>query len=214
MHDRRRLALDALRIRGGLTVNELARQFRLTRTAAANQVARLLADGLVAPTGLRPGVRRPSVIYGLTPQADRAFHQEYETLAVDVLDEVARTGTKQLDRILRGVGDGWIARDKPAVRLLRGQDRLERATKILAARGFMPSLEQTGRAYVLRNHHCPIVRVCTAHHQAADMVKRWVQALVGTPVRRTGCICLGSQACEYSLAARPTRAAVQTAAGR
>lgn len=211
MHDRRRLALDALRIRGGLTVNELARQLRLTRTASAHQLARLLADGLATQVGLRPGVRRPSVIYGLTPQADRAFHQEYETLAVDVLDEVARAGTTQLDRVLRGVGDRWIARDKSSVQLLRGPARLERATKILAARGFMPSLEQTGRSYVLRNHHCPIVRVCVAHHEAPDMVKRWIQALVGTPLRRTGCICLGDQTCEYSLASKAKSSARQSA---
>src|ERR1700686_1013863 len=155
MHDRRRLALDALRIRGGLSINELARQLRLTRTASANHVARLLADGLVTPIGLRPGARRPSVIYGLTPRADSAFHQEYETFAVDLLDELARVGTPQLDRALRGVGGRWIARDEPAVHALRGSERLERAAKIMAARGFMPSLERTDRSQVLRVHNCP-----------------------------------------------------------
>ena len=63
---RRRQALDSLRMRGGLTVNELARELRITRGAAANQITRLIADGLVVSSGLQASGRRPSVIYALT----------------------------------------------------------------------------------------------------------------------------------------------------
>jgi len=199
MHDRRRLVLDALRVRGALTLDELARELRLTRTATANHLARLQANGLVTRVGLRAGKRRPSITYGLTEQADRSFPQEYETLALHVLDETARAGSEQLDRVLRRVGERWLARDLPPVRSLRGRPRLERAVQIVAERGFMPSLEPSSRGLALRNHNCPIARACGAHHQVADMVKRWVEALVGTRVQRTACICKGAPACEYSI---------------
>ncbi len=212
MHDRRRLALDALRIRSALTVNELATELRLTRAASANHLARLLAEGLVVPTGLRSGKRRPSVMYGLTARADSAFHQEYEKFAIDLLDEVARPGPGAVSRILRRVGDRWIARDLPEVETLRGATRLDRATKTIATRGFMPSLERAGRSYVLRNHNCPISKICGAHHEAADMVKRWVEALLGAQVQRKSCICQGGRACEYRVLPTTRRAAQSSAA--
>src|SRR5215469_6074574 len=103
MLDRRRATLDTLRIRGGLTVNELASELRITRAAAANHIARLVADGLVTASGLKPSGRRPSVVYVLAGKADRLFHQEYDTFAVEVLDEIARGGKAQIERVLRGV---------------------------------------------------------------------------------------------------------------
>jgi len=207
MLDRRRHALDTLRIRGALTINELARELRITRTAAANQVTRLVADGLVKAAGLKATGRRPSVTYALTAQADGAFHQAYETFAVDVLDQVARGGQAQVDRVLRQVGQRWISSDAPAVEKLSGDPRLQRATKLIAARGFMPTLERTDdRRYVLQNHNCPIARVCRAHHEAAGMVQHWIEALVGERVRRTNCIFEGGSACEYAIGAKPGKA--------
>ena len=209
MHDRRRQALDALRIRGGLTVNELAHELRITRTAANNQVARLLADGLVASVGLKATGRRPGLVNSLTPKADKDFHQEYESFAIDVLDEIVRSGGEaQLDRILRRVGERWIAADAPAVEKLSGEARLERAKKLIAARGFMPTLEKAAdRTHTLSNHNCPISRVCAAHHQAAGMVRHWIEALVGTRVQRSQCIFEGGAACEYGIPVRSSKAA-------
>ena len=203
MLDRRRLALDALRMRGGLTVNELASELRVTRTAAKNHVDRLLAEGLVAASGLRASGRRPGVVYSLTAEADRAFHQEYDSFANDVLDEIARRGDGQVDRVLRGVGDRWIANDAPSVRSLSGEPRLARVTKLIAARGFMPTLEKTSsRCHLLQNHNCPIAQICRAHHQAAGMVKRWIEALVGRRVAQTNCIYKGGHVCAYELDAK------------
>ena len=213
MLDRRRLALNALRIRGKLTINELARELHITRTAAANQLARLLAEGLVVAAGLQATGRRPSITYGLTAQADRAFQQEYERFAVDVLDAVARGGEGQTARVLRQVGDRWISSDAPAVAKLSGDLRLKRATKLIAARGFMPTLEKAAdRRYTLANHNCPIARVCSAHHQAAGMVKHWIEALVGGRVQRTNCIFEGGSACEYAIPAKLTKISRQPAA--
>jgi predicted ArsR family transcriptional regulator len=208
MVDRRRLALNALRVRGQLTVNELADELQITRTAATNQLARLIADGMVGATGLRSTGRRPSVVYSLTSEADRAFHEAYDALANDVLTEIGRGGREKVQRVLRGVGDRWIAGDVPSVEKLSGEARLDRAKKLIAVRGFMPTLERAAdRRRVLRNHNCPILRVCRAHHEAADMVKRWVEALVGRKIRRSACIFQGGHACEYALGvpARATR---------
>jgi predicted ArsR family transcriptional regulator len=197
MHDRRRAALDALRMHGGLTIDELARTLRIARTASANHLARLRADGMVAPQGLRQGKRRPSVVYGLTPAADRHFHQEYETFAVELLDEIERGSPRQLERLMRRVGDRWVARDLPLVLGLRGQARSARALEIVSSRGFMPTYERKPRGFVLRNHNCPIAQICRAQGDAISMVRRWLGALLDVRLRNTACICRGAPACEY-----------------
>ena len=54
----------------GRTVEELAQALHVTRTAITSQLAALQAAGLVTQQGLRPGRRRPSVVYMLSTSAD------------------------------------------------------------------------------------------------------------------------------------------------
>ena len=64
--------LDLLR-RGPRTVDELARELDLTRTAVRAQLASLLRDGLAEQRGSRRGTSKPSHVYGVTSQAELLF---------------------------------------------------------------------------------------------------------------------------------------------
>ena len=69
-----------------------------------------------------------------------------------------RGGRGQIDRVLRGEGERWIASDAPAVRKLAGEPRLERATKLIAARGFMPTLRMAPASNRRIGRHCTHVQ--------------------------------------------------------
>jgi predicted ArsR family transcriptional regulator len=188
-----------------LTVDELAGALRVTRTAVTSHLAALQAEGFVARRGLRPGLRRPSALYALTPAADALFPKAYEAFAALALAELKRSSPGQFRRLLRRIGDTWIARDLPRVASLRGRDRLTRATEILAERGFMPALERTRTGYVLREHNCPLMRLAADHVEVCDMVHRWLEALVGARLTRVRCLRQGDPYSAYTLPALPGR---------
>jgi DNA-binding transcriptional ArsR family regulator len=50
------------------TVSELAAQVKLTDNAVRAHLLTLEGDGLVQERGLRPGIRKPHLSYGLSPQ--------------------------------------------------------------------------------------------------------------------------------------------------
>ncbi len=203
MHDTRRLVVDRLRMEGGQTVEDLAGALRVTRTAVTSHLAALAAEGLVARQGLRPGRRRPSVLYTLTPAADRLFPKSYDDFAAALLAEVQREGPDRLRRLLRRVADQWIDRDLPRVQGLRGRERLERAKEILAERGFMPVLEPSREGYLLREHNCPAMRLAVAHPEVCDMVHHWLEALFGTSMVRTRCLRQGDPFSAYTIKVAP-----------
>lgn len=213
MRDRRRVILDLLRVRDGLTVADVGRELRLTRTAAASHMARLLAEGSVQRVGLRPGKRRPSVVFSLTPQADRLFHQEYEQFALDLLAELKRESGTRLNYAIRRIAEKWIARDAPALAGLRGRARFERATNLLAHHGLMPVLEAHGNRHVLRQHNCPILSLCRDNREAPELLRRWIEGLFGTSVKRTQCICQGARSCAYEIGSLPAKARGRAVAG-
>lgn len=198
MRDRSGNLLDLMRMRGEVTVDELARELRLTRTTVVNHLNSLMGEGLVKRAGLRRGSRRPSVVYKLTANADRMFPQGYEEFLSDVLDELSssRPSSKQ---VICAVRDRWIARDLPSVKGVRGEQRVERALDVMSRRGFMPTLEGSGRTRVIQQHNCPLRRLCERYPDVRDLISRWIQALFGIPLRRSGCVAIGNASCSYIL---------------
>lgn len=197
MRDRSGNLLDLMRMRSEVTVDELATELRLTRPTVVNHLNSLMGDGLVKRAGLRRGSRRPSVVYKLTANADRVFPQGYEELLSDVLGELSSRRPSSSKRVICGVLDRWIARDLPAVKGLRGEQRVDRALVVLSKRGFMPTLEGPRWRRVLQQHNCPLRRVCESYPDVRDLILRWIGALFGVTITRAGCVATGSTSCSY-----------------
>ncbi len=203
MQDTRRRIIDALRMRGGATVAELARALHLTRSAVRSHLIALRAEGFVTGRAMRPGKRRPSVVYSLTAAADSLFPNAYDEFAASLLEEIKLRGARDLDDLLHRIGDRWIARDLPHFQGLRGHERVIRAKELLAERGFMPALERTRDGHLLREHNCPVMPLAVPHPEICDMVHRWMEALFGTPLARVQCMRKGDPFSAYTLTVSP-----------
>src|SRR3954469_5458853 len=71
---------------GNRTVNELAEVLGLTDNAIRAHLTALGRDGLVRPSGTRPGPRKPNVTYDLTPEAEHLFPKVYGPVLLRFLD--------------------------------------------------------------------------------------------------------------------------------
>jgi predicted ArsR family transcriptional regulator len=195
--------LEALQVHGDRTVASLARALRVTRSAIRHHLAALQADGLVTRRGVQLGKRRPSALYGLTPESESAFPQIYGEFATSVLAELHAGNVRDLHDVLRKVGDRWAAQDLPRVAGLQGHARLKRVRDILAERGFMPALERSRDGYELREYNCPVAPLAAGYVEICDMVHRWLERLLGVPVTRMKCMRQGEQYSIYRLDGLP-----------
>lgn len=199
MHETRARIVEMLRLEGGHTVENLCVALGLSRTAVKSHLTGLRAEGLVRRRGLRPGTRRPSNVYELTPEADRLFPKGYDEFAAALIDEIKRQRPDDLDGYLARIADRWIARDRPRVDGLHGHERFERAKEILADRGFMPVLDRTADGYELREHNCPLMRLTADYVEVCNMVHRWLEALFGTQLSRGRCLRAGDPFSAYTI---------------
>ncbi len=199
MHPTRRRIVELLRVHGNLTVADLARHVGLTRTAVVSHLAALQAEGYVTRAGLQPGRRRPRVVYTLTPAADGLFAKSYEEFAAVLLEELRAAAPERLTEVLIRIGDRWIARDLPLVEGTSGPQRVERAVRVLADRGFLPQVQRRNGEYVVREHNCPLMRLALQDAEVCAMVHRWMEALFGARLERTRCMRLGDPFSEYRL---------------
>jgi predicted ArsR family transcriptional regulator len=197
--------LELLRLGGGQTVESLSTALKLTRTAITTHLAGLQAEGFVRRQGLRPGSRRPSIVYELTAAADALFPKEYDEFAATLVDEIKRKNPADLRRYLQRIADRWISQDLPHLQGLRGQDRLKRATDILRQRGFMPTLEQAANGYRLSEHNCPLMRLTVAHPEVCDMVHDWMEGLFDARLARAQCLREGHPSSTYTISNNPKK---------
>jgi predicted ArsR family transcriptional regulator len=197
MQGTRRRILELLRLRGGLTIPELGRLLRLTRTAVVNHLHALLAEGLVAQGGVRPGRRRPSALFVATPAADAVFPKTYREFGALFMEALKREDATVFARVLARLRTEWLRQDLPAVQDLQGRPRLEAVRRILAERGFLPSLEWDARGYTLREHNCPLMALAAAHPEICTTVHGWLEALAGHPLTRVRCMSQGDPVSEY-----------------
>lgn len=199
MRETRRRVFELLRKHPTLTVAEVAAELGLTRTAAVNQLNSLLAEGLAERVGFRASKRRPSALYKLTTDADRLFPHEYDTLAIGILDELKRTEPRKYRVIIERMARRWATRDAAALKNAKGKARVNKAIAALSDRGLMPSLERSGRGYVLHQYHCPLQRVGAAHAEVCTIIERLIGGLFDAPIKRLGCTSLGDSHCSYAI---------------
>jgi predicted ArsR family transcriptional regulator len=199
MGETRERVVELLRLDGSHTVESLCVALGLSRTAVKSHLTALRAEGLVRRRGLQPGTRRPSNVYELTPEADRLFPKAYDEFAGVLINEIRRQRPNELEGYLERIADQWIARDASQVDGLRSLERVERATRVLAERGFMPVLEQVPDGYRVQEHNCPLMKLTTEHPEVCAMVHRWLEALFGAQLKRVQCLRLGDPFSAYTL---------------
>jgi predicted ArsR family transcriptional regulator len=171
--------------RGSRTVNELAAALGLTDNAVRTQLTTLERDGLVQPSGTRPGTRKPNITYDLTPEAERLFPKMYGPILRYLLDELAeRLPARKLDEVVRAVGRRVAANQRSAVQAENLKDRITQAVTVMRELGGMAEAEEEDGKPVIRSFDCPLAVAVAGHPEVCRLVETMLADLVGVPVRQ------------------------------
>jgi predicted ArsR family transcriptional regulator len=190
-----------LLLRGGSgTVNELAGALGLTDNAVRTHLTALERDGLVRPSGTRPGTRKPTITYDLTPEAEQQlFPKMYGPILRRLLDVLAeRLSPKKRDEIVRAVGQHLAADHRSAVQADSLSGRVAQAVTLLGEwGGFCQSDGQDGKV-ILRCSDCPLALAAADHPEVCRLLETMLAELVQAPVRER-CQTAGAAHCLFEI---------------
>jgi predicted ArsR family transcriptional regulator len=166
------------------TVNDLAAALHLTDNAVRVHLVSLERDGLVQRTGRQPGVRKPHLSYGLTPDAEQIFPKAYGSLLRHFVETVSKRLTpRDLRASFREVGRA-IARQ--FLSTLPKETRaapLAGALEVLKELGGAASLQEENGKQVIRGNNCPLSAVTAHHPEACLIAEALLTELIGVPVK-------------------------------
>jgi predicted ArsR family transcriptional regulator len=166
-----------------MTIDEMAGEMGLTRTAIRAQLATLERDGSVEPRGLRPGTSKPARTYGVTAEAELLFSRAYVPILSQLLHVLsARLPKEELDAIMHEVGRGLMTgRSVPRGSLAQ---RVAAASDLLNELGGMTDVQEEGGHFLIRGLGCPIAAATAEHPEACNALASFISEFVGEPVSK------------------------------
>lgn len=163
------------------TVDELATTLELTDNAVRSHLAALERDGLVAQTGVRRGVSKPAVVYGLTREAGRLFKKSDASLLRTLLRVLKeRLPGQQLHEVYSSTGSAVAAQFPPAHGTL--EDRVQQSAVALGELGGLAEIEATDSAYLIRGYSCPFAATSPEHPAVCQLATAFLTEYIGAPV--------------------------------
>ncbi len=152
------------------TVEELSRSLRLTDNAVRNQLRKLIDVGLVAASGTRPGVSKPSVLYSITLEGQIRF----STLYLPVLSHFLRMAEEkcsheQLGQLMSETGKS-LAMKYPNQ---RGsiEDRAQSGARLLTALGGLAEVKKKNGTTVIRSRICPLAALTSENPAVCQVIE-------------------------------------------
>jgi len=166
------------------TVNELAEALNLTDNGVRSHLTSLERDGLIHPLGVRPGFRKPHVLYSLTAEAESLFSTAYGQLLHHVLTVIRRRLSLQEWRAsLREVGRTAAKEHLDQVKgKTRGQ-RIEGALEALKELGGDATIQEGEGKLTIYGNGCPLSAATAYHPEACLIVEALLSEIVGVPVK-------------------------------
>jgi predicted ArsR family transcriptional regulator len=193
--------LHMLKIKGSMTVGEMAQELGITEMAVRRHLNTLERDNLIQARLLRQAMGRPTNVYSLSEEADSMFPKNYHDLTLEFLSDIEELQGAQMVEAL------FKLRQQRQENLYRDivpsdsdfEKKLEALAKMQNDKGYMVELkkdEQTGK-YILVESNCPISTVAKEYTYACNCEKTLFENVLNAKVEQEQCMATGGDNCVY-----------------
>jgi len=200
----RRSVLLALRRQGEASIGEIAGVLRVTPSAARQQVAPLVAAGLVEYRRDVSGPGRPRHLYRLTAAAEPLFPKRYDDLTIELLADVEAEAPALVARAFTRRAERRAARARARLEGRPFEARVAELAAILDEDGYLADWSRAeDGSYRIVEHNCAILGVARRHCGAcASEIDFLRAALPDAEVERVAHMLSGAHVCAYSVRPR------------
>lgn len=164
------------------SVDQLANALRVTLNAVRSQLAILERDGLVQITGERRSIRRPSLIYGLTSEAERLLSRAYVPTLKAILKSLSlKKDHCDLEEIFREAGRNLadeLGRPSGDFRT-----RVSKTLDLLKDLGATLDTEEVEGTLIVQGRACPLAEAVEVEPLTCRCMETMLAELTGAQVR-------------------------------
>jgi predicted ArsR family transcriptional regulator len=163
-----------------MTVDDLAQELGLTRTAVRAQITVLMTRGFVEPAGVRKGSSKPARLFAVTAEAERTLSRAYVPVLTHLLKQLARKlPPDEFSGLMREVGQS-LGNYHPARGDIR--ERAQAANRLLRDLGGLTTVIEEENRLVILGQGCPLAAATADFPEACGIITSLLTEVIGHPV--------------------------------
>lgn len=202
--------LHMLKMKGSMTVGEMAEELEITEMAVRRHLNTLERDNLIESRLLRQAMGRPTNVYSLSEEADNMFPKNYQDLTLEFLSDIEQLqGAAMVEALFK-------LRQQRQENLYRDivpsdsdfEKKLEALAKMQNDKGYMVELkkdEKTGKYFFIESN-CPISTVAKEYNYACNCEKTLFENVLNAQVEQEQCMATGGDNCVYIISEKDEKA--------
>lgn len=203
-HTTKQRLLEALKLYGPQTAQQLADRFSITGVAARQHLQQLRTKGLVQYREVPSGVGRPARLWRLAESASEHFPDGHADLALSMLESAREAfGDAGLAKLIAKragrIEAAYMARIPAKASTA---ERIRHLAELRSAEGYMAAWVDNGDgSFILVENHCPICAAAKACTGLCDSELGLFQRVLGAnmTVERIEHIVDGARRCVYEI---------------
>jgi predicted ArsR family transcriptional regulator len=196
---RQRIMRLLLEHKDGLSVDQLAAQLGITRTAIREHLAALERDRIVALADSRPSTGgRPSRPYVLTEHGHDLFPKHYALLARLLIEDLAERGEENVGEALTAMGTRLAARMKGEVVGTTLAERGASVARLMNGLGYEAGF-RAGDELAIEALNCVYHDLAAGNPTICALDLALVGGLAEAEVEHRSCMARGDNACTFCL---------------
>lgn len=187
----------------GATLDELADELGITKTAAKDHLLKVDALGFLSFVDSKGGVGRPRRRYLLSQQGHDAFPKQYSWLSNVLLELLAQDFGKEkvsnlMEKLADKVADSMKHKFKPTDSTV---ELLSKVTLTLNELGYRARLKQSDirKGAVIEATNCVYHAVAKEHPELCGFDTKFIENTSGMNVKLESCIARGGSVCRFCL---------------
>ncbi len=205
MHTSEDRILLALKSKGALSTQTLARQIKLSLAGTRKHLMALTASGLATSEMVASGVGRPKRMWHLTEAAQSRFPDSHVFLTVELIEAARKVfGNDGMERLIVQREAEMRQRYQAAIKGARDmEDKLARLCRLRSEEGYMAEWSSMAPgSFLLVENHCPICAAARSCQGFCRSELALFEAVLGPRVRieRSEHIVTGARRCAYRIA--------------
>lgn len=210
LKESRTTIIELLKVKGALTVEQLAQELAVTKVCVRRHLSVLESDGLIEYEQEHLERGRPRFVYRLTAKASCLFPCNYDEFAKEVLSQVRREfGEAGVERVLQGRMDELVLELREQLAGLSLEERVKKLVKIVCEKGYLAETRKLKDGSIrLRQRNCPTEKVATSYPQLCEQELRAYSEALNCQVLLECRIVEGATVCEFKIVPEPNKRAL------
>ncbi|MGN7469396.1 helix-turn-helix transcriptional regulator [Brevibacillus sp. SAFN-007a] len=193
--------LHMLKVKGSLSVSDMAAELGITEMAVRRHLNTLERDSLITSTLVRQAMGRPTNVYSLSQEADELFPRNYSHLTLDFLQDLKEIdGPGKVEMLFRRrenrLEESYRAHMQGDLR-----NRVAKLAELQNEKGYMVEWEADadGNAFRILEFNCPIAQVAREFNQACSCELSLFRRVLNADVEQTSCMAKGGDKCVFEI---------------